>query len=242
MSAYFYVSDQIFEVFPEYLRGVVVAQGIQNGLAPRELAEELRSAESELRGRLSLDTIASHPLIEPWREAYRAIGIKPSEFRPSVEALARRLLRGDPLPLINTIVDIGNLVSIRHLVPVGAHAIDVIRQDIGLRRASGAEIFEPFGSEAIEHPNPGEIVFVEGEMVLTRRWTWRQAKHTLVVPETRAVEFNIDGLPPAGREQVVQICQEVAGLIERYCQAPGTDLQISQDIVSREKTRVQLFA
>jgi len=89
--------------------------------------------------------------------------------------------------------------------------------DIGLRLASGAETFEPFGTDLVEHPLPGEVIFVEGEVVLTRRWTWRQAKHTLVVPETTAIEVNVDALPPLTRPEVERICQEVAALVTRYC-------------------------
>jgi DNA/RNA-binding domain of Phe-tRNA-synthetase-like protein len=103
------------------------------------------------------------------------------------------------------------------LVPIGGHAIDVLTQDIGLRFATGEEIFEPFGSDVVERPLPSEIIFVERNTVLTRRWTWRQAKHTLVLPESKAVEVNVDGLPPVSQEAVKQICEQVAELVQKYC-------------------------
>jgi DNA/RNA-binding domain of Phe-tRNA-synthetase-like protein len=217
MTIHYTISNDIFAKFPGYCRGVVVARHLSNSLSPEELVSALRAAEHLLGERLSPESLTSHPQIESWREAYRSGGIKPSEFRPSVEALARRVLKGDTLPLISTLVDLGTLLSIRHLLPVGAHALDFVRQDIALRLATGEEVFEPFGSEVIEHPNPGEIIFAEGNTVLTRRWTWRQAKHTLVVPETRCVEINVDGLPPVTQAQVEQICQEAAELVQRYC-------------------------
>jgi len=211
------ISDEVFSRFPNYRRGLVIARCIRNGAAPDELTAALRAAESTLAGQLTPENLISQPRIEAWREAYRALGVKPSEYRPSVEALARRVLKHDPLPAINTVVDMGNLVSIQHLVPVGAHAIDVLQGDMELRLASGAETFEPFGSDAVEHPNRGEIVFVEGNTVLTRRWTWRQAKHTLVVPETTAIEFNVDALPPVSDDEVERICIEVSELLQKYC-------------------------
>jgi DNA/RNA-binding domain of Phe-tRNA-synthetase-like protein len=217
MTRHYFISQDVFAKFPGYRRGVVLAHGVHNLPSPRELVDALRQAEQELCTRLTPETIISHPRIESWREAYRSLGVKPSEFRPSVEALARRVLKGDPLPTISTLVDIGTLASIRNLMPIGAHAIDHVTGDIGLRLASGAETFEPFGAEVVEHPLPGEIVFVEGEVVLTRRWTWRQAKHTLVVPETTAIEVNVDGLPPLTRPEVERICQEVAELVAHYC-------------------------
>ena len=217
MPRHYSISQAVFSRFPGYRRGVVLAFGVHNPPSPPELVAALRQAEQELCTRLTPETIISHPHIESWREAYRSLGVKPSEFRPSVEALARRVLKRDPLPAISTLVDIGTLASIQNLMPIGAHAIDHVTGDIELRLATGAETFEPFGTEIVEHPLPGEVVFVEGDVVLTRRWTWRQAKHTLVVPETTAVEFNVDALPPLTRPEVEQICQQVAALIQRYC-------------------------
>lgn len=230
------ISAEIFERFPEYRRGVVIAQDISNGESPPDLIHHLRTAEAVLCTELTPEKLISHPRIEAWREAYRAVGIKPSDYRPSVEALARRVLRRDPLPGINRIVDLGNLVSIRHLVPIGAHAIDVLTQDIFLRLASGEEIFEPFGAEVLEHPQPGEVIFVEGNTVLTRRWTWRQAKHTLVTHATKAVEINVDCLPPLTEQNVHQICSELAELVAAYC---GGKTRI--EVLSRENPRINLF-
>lgn len=217
MEKQYSISKDIFSKFPGFLRGVVLAYGVTNGESPDELVTALRRAENALCSQLNPNNLLSEARLSSWREAYRAAGIKPSEFRPSVEALARRVLRRDALPTINTIVDIGNAVSIKNLVPIGAHAIDVLTQDIEVRYASGDEVFAPFGSDAIEHPLPGEIIFVEGNTVLTRRWTWRQSKHTLVVPETRAVEINVDGLPPVSLGNIEQICRDIAALIQKYC-------------------------
>jgi DNA/RNA-binding domain of Phe-tRNA-synthetase-like protein len=152
-----------------------------------------------------------------------------------MEALVRRVLKKDPLPAINKVVDLGNLVSIQNLVPIGAHAIDHLTADMDLRLATGDEIFEPFGTDLVEHPNPGEIIFAEGNTVLTRRWTWRQSKHTLILPETTAVEFNVDALPPITDEEVEQICGDIAALMEKYCGG-----RISCGILSRDNPVIKL--
>lgn len=211
------IADEVFARFPGYARGVVLAYGVRNGESPAEVVSLLREAEARVREQLSLESLIEHPRIASWREAYRSFGAKPSKFRPSVEAMVRRVLRGRELPSINTLVDIGNLVSLRHLIPAGGHAIDVLTQDIALRPATGEEAFVPFGSEEIEHPLPGEIIFAEGNAVLTRRWTWRQANHTLTLPETTAIEFNVDGLPPVPISEIETICQKIIGLIEQFC-------------------------
>jgi DNA/RNA-binding domain of Phe-tRNA-synthetase-like protein len=217
MTKRYSISKNVFEKFPEFRRGVVVATGLTNGPAPAELTQALRKAEAGMPGMLSMDTILENSRIAAWREAFRSIGIKPTEFRPSVEALARRVLRGEPLPSISTLVDIGTLVTIRRLIPTGAHAIDHLKGDIELRIATGSEEFVPFGSDTVEHPAPGEIIFADGDTVMTRRWAWRQSNHSLVVPETTAVEVNVDGLPPITQRDVESICVEVGDLVVKYC-------------------------
>ncbi len=214
---FYTVEKEVFELFPGYVRGVVLAYGVKNDASSAELVSLLRSEEDSVRERLKAETIATHPRMASWREAYRSFGAKPSKYRPSMEAMARRVLKNQKIPSINKLVDIGNVISLRHLVPAGGHAVDVVAQDIALRRAKGEESFVPFGSSEAESPLPGEIVFVEGNRVLTRRWTWRQANHTLLVSATRAVEFNVDGLPPVSMEEVDEICRELAGLVEQYC-------------------------
>ena len=211
------IADEIFARFPGYVRGVVIAHGLANGPSPPALVELLREAEALVRACVRPDAVAEEPRIKAWREAYRAFGAKPAEFRSSIEAMTRRALKNDALPSINALVDIGNVVSLRHLLPAGVHAIDVVADELALRFASGAERFVAFGSSETEHPLPGEVVFAEGDTVLTRRWTWRQAQHTLTLPETRAVEFNLDGLPPIAPAEIERAGAEVIELVTRFC-------------------------
>ena len=223
------IADEIFQRFPGYVRGVVVAHDVANGPSPPALVEMLRAAGASVRARVKGDAVAEEPRIKSWREAYRAFGAKPAEFRSSIEAMVRRALKGDPLPSINALVDIGNLISLRHLLPAGAHAIDVLAGDLALRSATGAEQFVAFGATETEHPLPGEIIFAEGDTVLTRRWTWRQANHTLTLTGTRAIEFNIDGLPPVSAVEVEQAGTEIIELVQRFCGGRARFALLSRD-------------
>ncbi len=231
----YFIDDDVFVQFPEYTRGVVLAFDVTNAESPDDLVALLREAEGSLLSRVKKEEIADHSHIASWRDAFREFGAKPAKFRPSIEAMARRVLNGNALPSINALVDIGNVISLRHLVPVGGHAIDVVKQDITLRKATGAEEFVPFGSEQVEHPEPGEIIFTEGNTVLTRRWSWRQANHTLTLPTTTAIEFNIDGLPPVTKTGVEEICKETMDLINRFCGG-----RTRYEILSKENSSMEL--
>jgi DNA/RNA-binding domain of Phe-tRNA-synthetase-like protein len=229
------IADEVFEKFPGYVRGVVLAYDVSNSDSPPELVSMLRDAEVSVRDRLNKDELVDHPRISSWRDAYRSFGAKPSKFRSSIEAMVRRVLSNNELPTINTLVDIGNVLSLRYLVPTGGHAIDEVERDIILRPATGQETFVPFGSDQAEHPDPGEIIFAEGNTVLTRRWSWRQANHTLTLLSTTAIEFNIDGLPPIPESEVKGICQETIDMVTRFCGG-----RMHFEILSQQNPRIKL--
>lgn len=226
------VHESVFSLCPGYVRGVVIIDGTKNGASSPDLIAKLRAAEESIRETLDLESLTDHPRMASWREAYRSFGAKPSKFRPSMEALIRRVLRGEELRSINALVDIGTIISLRHLMPSGGHAIDVVTRDLYLRPASGDEVFVPFGSDQEEHPEAGEIIFAEGDIVLTRRWTWRQANHTLLALTTTAVEFNVDGLPPVSIPDVRAACRTIGDLVGEFCGGVSRIEILSQDSYS----------
>ena len=148
------VSGAIFERSPAYRRGVVIATGLRNGPSAPDLIDRLREAEAGVRAHVDPATIADHPVIRPWRDAFRSFGAKPSDFRPSIEALTRRAVRGDELPTVSALVDIGTIASLTHLLPVGAHALDDVEHDVELRYATGAEVFVAFSTTSPNIPRP----------------------------------------------------------------------------------------
>ncbi len=231
----YYIAPQVFDHFPGYFRAVVLARGVANIPSPAELISLLRAAEEHARRQLDGQDITAHARISAWREAYRSLGIKPAEYRPSMEAMLRRVLNGRQLPAINALVDIGNIVSLRHLLPVGGHAIDGLQADIALRPAHGREVFIPFVSGQPEHPEAGEFIFAEADTVLTRRWTWRQSSHTMTTLDTSDIEFNVDALPPVSQADAAAACREISELTARFCGG-----QMSVHVLSRENPSIRL--
>lgn len=210
------IEPDVFEGHPGYVRGVVLVRGAFNAGDPSALEEALRIEEVRVRERLAGASIPDHPAVAAWREAYRRFGAKPSEHRSSIEAMLRRVLKPDRLPVINPLVAIGNIVSLRYLLPAGVHPWTSQGPDLVLRVAHDADTFVPPGESARESPWPPEIVFAQGSQVLTRRWTWRQAAGTQTLPETTDVFFNVDGMPPVDLATVRQAMQDVESLVAAH--------------------------
>ena len=67
------------------------------------------------------------------RTMYKRVGLDPTKTRPSSEALLRRVRRGDPLPRINSLVDIINWCSLESQLPFGLYDADRIQGGVTLR-------------------------------------------------------------------------------------------------------------
>jgi DNA/RNA-binding domain of Phe-tRNA-synthetase-like protein len=240
----YHVDPQLFTKYPSYVRGLVIVRRAINIESPiDEVLRMLLGAQKAIRQRADLETPATQPNIAAWREAYRVFGAKPSEYPCSIEALVKRVRRGDEVPYINTLTALCNSASLRYLVPIGGHAIDVLQADGELRLgfATGTEEFTPFSgapqSGRIEHPNPGEVIFTYNtSIVLCRRWTWRQGEFSKLQRTTTAAVINVDGLPPVTRDDVELISNDLATLVGMYCGNAPTEVKI----LSEDQPEVEL--
>lgn len=73
------------------------------------------------------------------RTMYRRVGIDPTKTRPSSEALLRRVRKGDPLPRINSLVDIVNWCSLESQLPFGLYDLAHVRGGVTLRLGRDGE-------------------------------------------------------------------------------------------------------
>jgi len=108
----------VLERFPTVVGGVLHATGLSNGPSPSTLRAEYTAEQDKVAARLAEHPIAELPSIGAWRRTFAGFGVKPTQHRVAAEALLRRLHKKGDIPSISTLVDIGNLVSIRHAVPV----------------------------------------------------------------------------------------------------------------------------
>lgn len=84
---------------------------------PAVLAAGLRQEENRLRNELAGNELSGHPVLAALRELFRQAGTSPSRYRPSSEALVRRVLKAESLPAIHPLVDFNNLLSLRTMCP-----------------------------------------------------------------------------------------------------------------------------
>ena len=105
--------------------------------------------------------------------------------RAAHQAGARRA----PLPKINALVDLYNMVSLQTGLCLGCDDFDKTSGALVFRFAKAGDSFVDMGAEAGEDPNDppkeGEVVYADGRHVLCRRWNWRQDARTASSLTTR---------------------------------------------------------
>jgi len=89
--------------------------------------------------------ISQKPAIKETKEAYRKLGKDPSRYRPSAEALTRRIVKGKDLFWINNIVDILNLISLESGFSIGGYDADKIKGKVEFGIGKTDEPYEAIG-------------------------------------------------------------------------------------------------
>ena len=214
--------------------GIVVARGINNTGESAEILALLRDQEREIRQKFTSETLSQEPKIESWRKAYSSFGAKPKKYRCSVENLYRMILEGLALHHINTVVDIYNYISIKHLVPVGGDDIDHVDGDITLTFAKGDELFKELNSDEVKSPNEGEVIYVDRNEVLCRRWNWRECDKSKMTQNTKNITLVVEGLPPVNKDEIKLIIDELAELIQSHVGG-----EIKTFIVNKAKREIE---
>jgi DNA/RNA-binding domain of Phe-tRNA-synthetase-like protein len=174
----------------------------------------MKAQEEAFRARKTDVNLKEDPEILPYREAFYALGMNPNKFMCSIEALGKRVQKGNILPEINPIVDLGNAFSLKYSLPMGAHDIGKLDGDLEVRFSTEEDTFLPMGETGTEKPGEGELVYVSGHTVKTRRWIWRQSDDGKITEDTKDVFFPIDGFIGKNDDRIMAAREELKQFIE----------------------------
>lgn len=114
---------------------------------PREapLSAEIDALSARIAKEYAGAEPSTVPGIARARRLFHAIGLDPTRYRPSSEALFRRIVKGQGLYAINNVVDALNLHSLETLLPMGLYDADRIEGDVVARKGLAGEMYEGIG-------------------------------------------------------------------------------------------------
>ena len=235
----FVIEQDVLNAFPEVRIGVLVLEDVDNR-SQQGFAAELRSACERARSQLDGANVAEHPRIHCWREAYRTFGAKPKKYSSSIENLVRRTLKGESLRSINPLVDLYNIVSLKHLLPVGGEDLDRIEGDIRLTRAGDDEpAILLLGEKEARAPKASEVIYTDERGAICRRWNWKEAERTKLTADTKRAVLVLEALPPATLKELEGAMAELEKLVRAHTRASAAMHVLDKNSSEFELTEVR---
>src|SRR5208337_3507917 len=92
--------------------------GVHNEKENDQLRQLKKVVHEEVKAKYNVEALKNNPTVRAYRDFYWKLDIDPTKTRPSGEALLRRVLNGNELPKISTVVDAYNLASMQTIVPI----------------------------------------------------------------------------------------------------------------------------
>ena len=127
--------------------GVVEADDLKVALVNAELAPQMDEICEHKRRGFTLESLAEAEAIRAVRGMFREWEMDPSKYRPSSEALLRRVVQGKGLYRVSNVVDICNVGSIETGWPFGCYDRARISPPIVLRHGLAGESYEGIGKK-----------------------------------------------------------------------------------------------
>jgi DNA/RNA-binding domain of Phe-tRNA-synthetase-like protein len=125
--------------------GVVEADGVRVAAGDEALMGLMQEVCERKRGEFTVESLAEAGPVRDVRAMFRGWDIDPSKYRPSSEALLRRVVQGKGLYRVSNVVDAGNLGSIETGWPFGCYDRGQIRAPIVFRHGGAGERYEGIG-------------------------------------------------------------------------------------------------
>ena len=139
------IEECVGDIAPD-LQVIMIEADVTNEPTTPALKEELEQTAADIAGKYTMPDINKRKGIAATRAAYKALGKEPNRYRPSCEALCRRVVKGTGLYYINNLVDLINVLSMASGYSIGGFDLAKIDGDtLSLGAGCDGEPFEGIG-------------------------------------------------------------------------------------------------
>lgn len=206
------LSEEISRSCPE-LQVIALMATLTNSPSDDQLWAAITQEEEEVRRSMAIEEVNKWRPIAATRQAYKRLGKDPNRYRPSAEALRRRILRGLPLYRIDTLVDIINLVSIRSGFSIGGFDAEKIEGALCLGVGRAEEPYEAIGRGLLNI----EGLPVYRDAIGGIGTPTSDEERTKITIDTTRLLLIINGY--SGSEGLMEAAQDAAQLLRKYLAA-----------------------
>jgi len=138
------IGKEIREKIPHFIAATIQAK-VENTSYNKILWEEIHHEIARIKKNYTLETVREQQQVKATREAYKVLGKDPNRYRPSADGLMRRVVKGNDLYQINTLVDIINLVALKKGYSIGGFDASKISGSPELGIGEPGEDYEGIG-------------------------------------------------------------------------------------------------
>lgn len=130
--------------------GMVTIQGVTVRERDERLWQQVETLCQQQAREFALEKLAEYAQIAAVRGLQKSFGFDPTRYRPSSEALLRRVLKGQGLYQINTAVDVNNLCSLEFLLPMCIYDLHNVAGQIVVRVGEAGEEYPGIGRQVFQ--------------------------------------------------------------------------------------------
>lgn len=204
---------------PEMALGQIQCKVINTPIN-KDLWEEIAILQDEIRKNYQLDTIKHQLQIAATRMVYKVCGKDPNRYRPSAESLYRRIVKGNDLYQISTLVDLINLFSLKTGYSIGGFDADIIEGDLTAGVGKTDEPFEGIGRGTLNIEGLPVLRDTQGAIGTPTSDEVRSA----IRMETSHFFMNINGY--TDKKDIVKAMESIQIYLKKYVQMSDMEVQI----------------
>jgi DNA/RNA-binding domain of Phe-tRNA-synthetase-like protein len=127
------ISSELLNLIPDFKIGIIEYKNITVADSPQMLKGRLQMFQESINFELEDKNVTELPGIQEWRNIFKQTGKDPNRYRPSVEALYRRVKKQNFLPSVQSAIDVNNFFSLQYQVPIGIYDCEKLSGPITVR-------------------------------------------------------------------------------------------------------------
>ncbi|WP_371019028.1 B3/B4 domain-containing protein [Pseudalkalibacillus sp. JSM 102089] len=147
------LAPMIKKTYPDFKIGYAIYHNIVVEKSPQMVRGRFQFYQETMMMDLEQTDLLTFPAISEWRSIFKKFGTDPAKYRPSSEALLRRLKKGSSLPLVHSAADINNLLSLQYKIPIGIYDLDQVEGDITIDIGSETTAYEGLNGREVSFNN-----------------------------------------------------------------------------------------
>lgn len=189
--------------------GIGIIKDITVQKSAKELEMSKKEIYQEIRNDFSIENIKENSVIKAYRKfSWKYLNIDPTKTRPSGEALVRRVLKDQSIPIINNIVYSINLASIQTRLSFSGFNLQKVKDPLIIRFARQDEEFQGLGTR-YRRLTGNELLLGDTEKILCI-YAYGDSDVTKITVETKEILLVAYGVPEIS-DEILETGIRVAG-------------------------------